>query len=122
MNKSILMKRAWSAYRTKMVKFNNGKIKNAPKFASCLKWSWKIEKENMADRSYKANMFGGNSYKIWKTANMMRIYFSDNSYAQYKRTAKNLYEVFQYATSGVAEMVKETYSYEIGSVANSVRA
>lgn len=93
MNKARVMNRAWAAYRTKMRKYAFGKIKTAPNFASCLKWSWKIEKEE------------GNTiqFKDWYPSNraFMRRYFSDNSYATYFRTHKGYYELTN-ASGGLA--------------------
>ena len=108
MDKSRLMKRAWSAYKTATIKFNNGQRKTAPKFSECLKWSWKVS---------KTSIFDGAKFNVWKTDSIVRVYFEDSSYVQFKnatgyyanhRACKGERVLdLQYATDGLAKKYQD---------------
>jgi hypothetical protein len=105
-NKTRLMKRAWSAYNTKVAKFNCGKIKNMPKFGSCLKWSWKIEKEEQNCVSYR-DWSPASVRKIAGKDAWFRRYFNDNSYIKYELTVKGYYELTEVSGGVAAEMAED---------------
>lgn len=96
MNKSRIMRRAWAAYRTKKAKFEAGKLKNAPSFSSCLKWSWKMEKENKE------------SLRMWNPKeNFYRFYDNDGGYVQVsvkERAPRGYYETHRYCKGDVSDL------------------
>lgn len=90
MNKSRVMKRAWSAYKGKQVRGKRGT------FASCLKWSWKVEKEEKT------------SLRQWSPKdNFYRFYNKDGGYVQVSVTERNprdYYECHRYAKGDKSEL------------------
>ena len=91
MNKSRVMKRAWTAYKNKQEKGKKGT------FASCLKWSWKVEKEENSE-----------TLKQWSPKeNFYRFYNKEGGYVQVsvtERSPRGYYECHRYSKGDKSDL------------------